>query len=419
MKIVGLITEYNPFHNGHLYHLNESKKITNSEYSVAVMSGNFLQRGEPALVDKWTRAKMAIDNGVDLVIELPVIYACQSAEFFSFGAIKILDSLGIIDSVCFGSELGDIEKLDYIAEILNNEPDDYKEKLKLNLSLGYSYPKAREHALTDYIKQSDSLDLPVVSSIVSNPNNILSIEYLKSIKKIGSKIKPFTLKRKQSHYHDKNLTGVISSASAIREHLIKNPILDNIKHTLPSFTYKYLESFYNEHKGFNTLDNFSQVLLYLLRNITSESLRHIVDVNEGLDNRIVECSNKYSHIEEIIDCISTKRYTITRLKRILVHLLINLNKNVIKSLHSYGPQYIRILGLNTKGVEILNQAKRTSTLPLINKFADYTKIDNEILHQMIEIDKRATDIYSLGLKEGKMKANLDYITSPYIKLDNK
>ncbi|MFA5524763.1 MAG: nucleotidyltransferase family protein, partial [Tissierellales bacterium] len=130
MKVVGLITEYNPFHNGHLYHLNESKKRTNAEYSVAIMSGNFLQRGEPALVDKWTRAKMAIDNGVDLVIELPVVFACQSAEFFSYGAIKILDSLGIIDSICFGSELGDIKKLNYIADILHDEPDNYKMSLK-------------------------------------------------------------------------------------------------------------------------------------------------------------------------------------------------------------------------------------------------------------------------------------------------
>lgn len=418
MRIVGLITEYNPFHNGHLYHLNESKKITNSEYSVAVMSGNFLQRGEPALVDKWTRAKMAIDNGVDLVVELPVIYACQSAEFFALGAIKILNSLGVIDSVCFGSELGDIEKLDYIAEILTNEPDDFKEELKFNLRLGYSYPKAREYALTEYLKESDSIDLSVVSSIVSNPNNILSIEYLKSLKKVGSNIKPFTLERKQSHYHDKNLTGVISSATAIREQLINNPILENIKHTMPSLTYKYLEDFYIEHKAFNSLDNFSSILLYLLRNSTSERLKNLLDVSEGLDNRIIECSYKYSSINQIIDCISTKRYTLTRLKRILVHLLIDLNKNDIKTLHSYGPQYIRILGLNSKGVKILNQAKKTSALPIITKFADYTKIDNEILHQMIEIDKRATEIYSIGLKKGKMKANLDYTTSPYIKLDD-
>lgn len=418
MRIVGLITEYNPFHNGHLYHLNKSKSITNSEYSVAIMSGNFLQRGEPALVDKWTRTKMAIDNGVDLVIELPVIYACQSAEIFAFGAIKTLDSLSIIDSICFGSESGNIEELDYIAEILNNEPENYREYLKLGLSQGYSYPKAREYALVKYTEVFNLLDSSTISSIISNPNNILSIEYLKSLKKINSNIKPYTLKRKQSNYHDKSLTGTISSATAIRELLIKNTSIENIRHVVPDKTYKYLKDFYNEYRGFNSLDNFSMILLYLLRNSTSDSLKKFSDVNEGLDNRIIDCSTKYSSICDILDCISTKRYTMTRLKRILIHLLLNLNKEIVNELISVGPQYIRVLGANTKGIEILKMAKKISNLPIITKFADYTKLNNSLVSQMIEIDKKATDIYELGLSKDKSKVNLDYTISPYIKLDN-
>lgn len=416
MKIVGLITEYNPFHNGHLYHLIESKKITQSDYSIAIMSGNFLQRGEPALVDKWTRAKMAVDNGVDLVIELPIIYACQSAEFFAYGAIKILDSLGIVDSVCFGSEYGDIKLLDDIAEILNCEPELYVKSLKSALEQGFSYPKAREYALINYLNKFNSLDISIVSSVLSNSNNILSIEYLKAIKKIGSNIMPFTIKRKQSGYHDKKLNDSISSATAIREQLINNSLIENIKHTVPPITYKHLEYFYNENKDFNSLNNFSMVLLYLLRNSTLENLKNIIDVTEGLENRIISCSKNYNNIYEILNCISTKRYTMTRLKRILIHLLLRMNKNTINYLHSYGPQYIRILGLNTKGIDILRQAKRTSSLPIITKFADYTKHNNEILNQMIELDRKATDVYILGLNKSKMRGNLDYLTSPYIKL---
>ncbi|WIV10819.1 nucleotidyltransferase [Proteiniborus sp. MB09-C3] len=417
MKIVGLITEYNPFHNGHLYHLNESKKITNSEYSIAVMSGNFLQRGEPALVDKWTRAKMAVDNGVDLVVELPVVYACQSAELFAYGAIKILDSLGIVDSICFGSELGNIQPLDYIAEILNNEPKCYKEYLRSELEQGNSFPRAREKALINYLGKTDSLDSSMISSILSNPNNILSIEYLKSIKKIDSSIKPFTLKREKSSYHDKAISNNISSATAIREQLI-NTSLENIKHTVPHITYKYLESFYNDNKDFNSLNNFSMILLYLLRNSTPEILKNILDVSEGLDNRIIDCSSKYNCIDDILNCVSTKRYTMTRLKRIIIHLLLSMNKNIIRTLHSYGPQYIRILGLNSKGIDILRQAKKTSSLPIITKFADYPKLNNKILNQMIELDKKATDVYILGLSRGEMKMNLDYTMSPYIKLNS-
>ncbi len=418
MRTVGLITEYNPFHNGHLYHLNESKRITGSEYSVAVMSGNFLQRGEPALVDKWTRTRMAIDNGVDLIIELPVIYSCQSAEFFAFGAIKILESLGFIDGICFGSELGNIKQLDYIAEVLNSEPESYRQHLRFKLEQGNSYPKSREYALINYLKESNTLDSSTIIDIVSNPNNILSIEYLKSLKKIGSDIRPFTLKRINSNYHDKELSGAISSATAIRQQLFSSDVLENIKHAVPSSTYKHLESFYNENKGFNSLNNFSVILLYLLRNSTPEELRKILDVNEGLDNRIIDCSSKNSSIDEILDCISTKRYTMTRLRRILIHLLLNLNESTIKSLHTYGPQYIRVLGFNAKGIEILKQAKKTSQLPIITKFADYTKLNNSILNQMIELDKKATDIYALGLNKDKMKMNLDYIISPYMKINN-
>lgn len=414
MKIVGLITEYNPFHNGHLYHLNKSKEITCSDYSIAVMSGNFLQRGEPALVDKWTRAKMAVDNGVDLVIELPFIYACQSAEFFAYGAVRILDSLGIVDSVSFGSELGDIHLLEYIAEIFNSESEAFIEYLKDSLAQGNSFPKAREHALVNYLKDCAPHYSSKISDVISNPNNILSIEYLKALKKISSNIKPYTIKRKNSNYHDKNLTGRFSSATAIREQLLNNHMAKNIIDTVPAPTYISLQNFLEENKDFNRIENFSNILLYILRNSTPEKLKSIIGVTEGLHNRIIDCSTNYSNINDILNCISTKRFTLTRLKRILIHLLIEINQDEFNHLHFHGPQYIRVLGLNTKGFDILKQAKLKCSLPIITKFADYKEFGNRVLNQMILLDKKATDLYFLGLDKGKIKMNLDYLTSPYI-----
>ncbi|MGO1820465.1 MAG: tRNA(Met) cytidine acetate ligase, partial [Senegalia sp. (in: firmicutes)] len=209
MKIVGLVTEYNPFHNGHKYHLERSKYETNCDYSIAIMSGNFVQRGEPAICDKWSRAKMAIDSGVDLVIELPTLYSTMSAEFFSYGAIKILDSLNSIDFISFGSETNDLKKLNSISKILAFEPLEFKYSLKKYLNEGNVFPKARSLALKEILKDKD------LDKIINNPNNILAIEYMKSLIKLKSTIKAHSIKRISSNYNDKNLTGEISSATAI------------------------------------------------------------------------------------------------------------------------------------------------------------------------------------------------------------
>ncbi|KNF08766.1 hypothetical protein CLPU_5c00730 [Gottschalkia purinilytica] len=417
MKILGLVTEYNPFHNGHLYHLLESKKITNSDYSVCIMSGNFLQRGEPALLDKWSRAKMAIDNGVDLVIELPFIYSCQSAEYFSYGAIKILDSLGIVDSICFGSEYGSIDSLGLIADVLIEEPDDYKEYLKKYLNEGNSYPKSRSSALYDFFKTQKLNDHLYLKELLSSPNNILGIEYMKALKKINSNIIPYTIKRISSNYHDKEIKGNISSATAIREEFFKNNALDNIKDTVPIETYNYLIDFLKDYKSFNSIENFNQILLYILRTMSHEDLSNYKEVEKGLENRILKCFSQSNDISNILNCIMTKRYTLTRLKRILFHILLNLDKNMFDYLNSFGPQYARVLGANRKGLEILSTAKNTSSIPIITKFSNYKKYKNNVLSKMIELDKKATDIYFMGLSglTDVSSYNLDYYISPYFK----
>ena len=415
MKTVGLITEYNPFHNGHLYHLEKSKSLTNSEYSIAVMSGNFVQRGEPAIVDKWTRAKMAVDSGVDLVIELPVIYACQSAELFAYGAVKLLDNLGIVNSLCFGSEADNIGILDLIATILVDEPEPYKKYLKESINKGNSFPNAREYALISHMINIGFNNWQELKNTISSPNNILGIEYLKALHKINSSIVPYTISRKDANYHNTSLTGSISSATAIRKEIFKRASIESIKNTVPLSTYHHLQYFFDNNKKYNSIDNFSQIIIFLAREIGPEKLKNIMDIENGLEKRIINCANNNTTINDMLNCISTKRYALTRLKRILLHLLISLDGPTFKLLHSHGPQYARILASNKKGLQLLKTIKENSNIQIITKFADYKKINDSIIHRMVEFDKRATDIFFLGLNNKNSISNLDFLTSPYIK----
>lgn len=416
MSVLGLIVEYNPFHNGHLYHLLESKKITNANYSVAIMSGNFLQRGEPAMLDKWSRAKMAIDNGVDLVIELPFVFATSSAEYFASGAIKLLDNLNIIDNVCFGSELGETKLLSEIVDILVNEPDSFKLSLKNNLNLGYSFPKARSLAVIEFFK-SNSKDFSNIENIMNSPNNILSIEYMKSLKKIESSIKPFTIKRVSSNYHDKDLAQNISSATSIREDFFKNKTLTNIKTTVPKSTYTYMNLFLDKFNSFNQLEYFSEIFLYLFRLVSYDKISYVNGMDEGIQNRILKAFNSSNDFKNILEEINTKRYTETRIKRILIHSLMNLNKDDFNKLNKVGPRYIRVLGANRNGLNLLNNIKLKSNLPIITKFSNYKKLNDNLLNEMIKFDKLSTDLYFTGLSSftDKSNMNLDYLTSPYIK----
>ena len=226
-NVLGIVAEYNPFHNGHLYHLEKSKKDTGSDYSIAVISGNFTQRGSTSLVDKWEKTQMAISNGVDLVIELPTIYATSSAENFADGAIKILDSLKIVDYVSFGAETPNLSALDHLSEILYYEPKEYKALLSIELGKGLSFPKARENALMMYLNDQKN-----IRSILNSPNNILAIEYLKSLKKLKSKINPYIIGRFESDYNSKSYTNNIASSTAIRN-MLKNNAYNVLPRLMP------------------------------------------------------------------------------------------------------------------------------------------------------------------------------------------
>ena len=420
MKTVGLIVEYNPFHNGHLHHLLESKQVTSSECAVAVMSGNFLQRGEPALLDKWTRAKMAVDNGVDLVLELPFIFASSSAEYFASGAVKLLDSLGVIDSLSFGSEAGDTSILNDIADVLVDEPDLFKDFLKEFLDQGKSFPKARSLAIIEFFKSSSYQDIDALESVLYSPNNILAIEYMKSLKNIGSSIEPFTIKRTASNYHDKDINGSICSATSIREDFFKNKSLCNTKNVVPSATYQYMKEFLDKNSTFNDLENFTEIFLYLFRVLNYDKINFVNGIEEGLENRILKAFNNSNTLSSILEAISTKRYTMTRIKRILIHALIGLDKETFNTLNAAGPRYVRVLASNKKGLELLGEIKKKSSIPIITKYSNHQKLDDDLLNKMIDFDKRATDLYFTGLSKFTKHANmnLDFLKSPYI-LKNK
>lgn len=406
MKALGLIVEYNPFHNGHLYHLQQSRAVTGREYVICVMSGNFIQRGEPALVNKWARARMALLSGVDLVLELPAVYAVSSAEFFAYGAVKILDSLGIVDSICFGSESGRIEDLDFIAGIVSEEPEPYKLFLKENLDKGLSFPAAREAALKSYLA-SGPKSCDDIRSLLNSSNNILGIEYLKALKRLKSRIKPHTIRRISNSYHTGELTGAISSATAIRKNIFDSvslPEKAKFFHTMPESSISVLKEEFKNGTGPVFSSSFDLILLSILRKTPVEFIRKLPYVTEGLENRIKLAAETSGTLNEMIDKIATRRYPRTRIQRILFSLLSGLTDEEFNEFNtSGGPQYIRVLGFNEKGKEMLSSINRDSSLPVIVKTADFKHSKNQLLRRMLEIESMATDIYVLGYPNPKFR----------------
>lgn len=412
MKVLGLVVEYNPFHNGHVYHIEQSKKATSCDAVVCVMSGNFIQRGEPAVINKFARAEAAIANGVDLVIELPVPFAAASAEFFGFGAVKILDSLDIVDCISFGSEHGEIGLLQAAADVLAAEPPLFKQYLGEALDQGLSFPASRQNALFRYFDNPNSVKLNSCASkdlneILGNPNNILGIEYLKALKRLGSTILPYTIQRVSNTYNCQQLTGAISSATAIRSKLLSpsdnlanadcNSDSSNVFGTVPPSMYSILEREFAAGRGPISLNCFESIILGILRQIKPEQLRLYPDVSEGLEYRLINAASDSGGITELIDSACTKRYTRTRIQRILMSLLSGVTQEDINLFMQYGgPQYARILGFNSVGRELLSKAKRNSIIPLITKLSDYKNSCNTLIRRMIEIESQATDMYVLG-----------------------
>lgn len=364
MKVAGIIVEYNPLHNGHLHHILETRKKSNCDYLIAVMSGNFTQRGEPAMIDKFTRAKMALLNHVDLVIELPFVFSVQSADIFAYTSVAILNHLKV-DEIYFGSESGNIDELFYLSDILDSE--EYNNLVLKYSKEGNSYPTSSDLAMRELTD----------TKIYNLPNNILGIHYIRAVKKLKSNISVCTIKRVETDYYSEFTKGKdIQSASAIRKMLKNN---EDIKNYVPSNVNELL----NDRKIVD-LEMFTEHLKYKIHSATKEDLEAIFNISEGFENRIKKVNN-FDSVEDLISQIITRRYTNSKIRRSLMHILCNTLKTTVTS---FEIPYIRILGMTSKGQSYLNSIKKEIDVPLISKISDNK-------HPYLEMELKASKIYSM------------------------
>lgn len=408
-KVLGIIAEYNPFHNGHLYHINESKKAVNADYVVAIISGNFVQRGDTSLVDKWSKAEMAIKNGADLVIELPLLYSISSAENFAEGGIKMLNSFNIVDYISFGSELCDVNTLNEFADVLFHEPKEFVSVLNHELSKGFSYPKARENALLMYLN-----DIRKYANILSSPNNILAIEYLKALKKYKSSIVPVSINRNKVDYNSTEIVDGFASATAIRKIAMTNDVW-SLRQAMPKSSFDIMYDCLRSGKTVSSLSKFEKEIIYNLRKMSVSEIANLPDVSEGLEYSIKNAANSCNTIDELISIVKSKRYTTTRLRRILVYCLLGITKKDIQDSRKVIP-YARVLGFNDKGKELLSGISHTNPkLDIVTSVKRYMETsNNRILKNMLAKDIFATDIYTLGY-DYDSSSNLDY-THPIVNI---
>lgn len=399
--ILAVISEYNPFHNGHLKHLNISKQLTKADFSIAVISGNFVQRGDAAIVDKWSRAEMALQAGFDIVLELPTIYSVSSAENFAEGAVKMLNSLGIVDFLSFGSELGEITPLNDLANLLYKEPKELSSLINQLMKTGVSYPKAREAALMQFLGGH-----PKHKQALNNPNNILGIEYLKALKKYRSAIQPITIKREYSEHNSTTIKKGIASSTAIRTLIQKGK---NVHTLVPFETYELLQQQKQEGKLLiGGLKTFEKEIIYTLRRMTLPEIASLPDVSDGLENRIKLAANNFNSLDDLIKTVKSKNFTQTRIQRILLYALLNISQKDMTQSRKTIP-YIRILGFNKHGKKIVSAIARanpkTHVIISVKKFME--NCNDSRLRNMLSKDILATNIYTLGYEKDPV-ANLDY-----------
>lgn len=401
-KVLGIIAEYNPFHNGHLYHLEQSKKETGATYTVAIMSGNFTQRGNTSIMDKWSKAESALYCGIDLVLELPVLYSISSAENFADGAIKILDSLKVVDYLSFGAETADVSTLNEIAKVLYTEPRKYKTFLSHELKKGLSFPKARENALMMYLN-----DIRRFTNVISSPNNILGIEYLKALLKYKSNIKPIAIHRTANGYNDLSYSDNIASSTAIRN-IMKNNGFDILRNLLPEPSYSILIKNLKQGHIVPDLSAFEKEIIYNLRKMDISEIAELPDVSEGLEFALKNTANSCNTLNEFINIIKSKRYTNTRIQRILLYALLGITKKDMDLSKKTSP-YIRVLATNKRGKflisEILKANPKLEIITSVKRYLDSNPNKNYQL--MLNQDIWATNVYTIGYEADSWN-NLDF-----------
>lgn len=405
MKVSGIIVEYNPFHNGHLFHINKTKELTNSDIIIGVMSGNFNQRGIPSIVDKWVKTEMALENGVDIILELPAVYSLSSAEFFASGAVSLLNSLGIVDSICFGSEVGDIDFINDVSTTLIDEPVEFQRFLKNGLDEGLTFPKARSSALIHYLKDKTSYDKDFLLRELNSSNNILGIEYMKSLKRLQSSILPYTLKREGGAYNSTNLNNMFSSATSIREIFKLGNSLDTLKTHVPKNVYENFENL--KRADYNFLFDYMIYphVKYKAMVSSKNYFELIPDASEGLHNRILKALETSKNYEECISMIKSKRYTHTRISRILCQYFLGFYEYDTLTMRNSLCPYSRILGFTKNGATALKSMKTNSAIPIYSKLP-------KVLNSTLKLDLQCTKGYSL--LNPSVDPYEDYLRSPII-----
>lgn len=388
MKTVGIIAEYNPFHNGHAYHIRKARELTHADYCVVVMSGDFVQRGAPAVMDKYLRAECALRNGADLVLELPACYSISSAEHFARSSVALLDKLGVIDSLCFGSECGDIQVLTEFAKALLAEGPVFKKTLDQEIRLGHTYPQARNTAL-----EASAPQLTSHINVLTSPNNILGIEYCKALLFWESAIVPYTIKRAGSSYHDNSLDTGYCSALAIRESLRQADNAEELARQIPAASLKLLRDAYLKSYPIFT-DDFSLLLQHSLLAGEDTGFTAYSDIDRELSDRIVKLLPKYSDFRSFCDLLKSKNRTYVRISRSLLHILLDIRK---ESLQQYGKEgwifYARMLGFRESAAPLLSAIKKNAGIPLLSKLADAEKQLAPTGLSMLEKDIYASHIY--------------------------
>ena len=405
MKTLGIVTEYNPFHKGHAYMIEEAKKKAGADRVVVVMSGSFVQRGEPAIFDKWTRTEAALMNGVDMVLELPVLFAAANAETFARAAVRILEETGIVDVLCFGSESGDLHSMQEAARLMENETEEFQHILKEHLDEGLSYPAARAKAL-EIVSQ-------ISSDILSRPNHILGLEYLKALDRYNCSMEPMTIKR-EGDYNSPSLTEGFASAAAIRKALAE----DRSTEALPQLP-ENVHDVYNKALSLGTApcfwDELTPALHYKLRMSTTEEIHEIAEVVEGLENRILHSIDSCYDIKDVIDFIKTKRYTRTKIQRILLHILLDIKeKEVAYFMNLPKMPYIRVLGFKKETSGILADLTENAKVPVLTNLKKAPEVLNEDGLALLALEKTATDLHALTYPNQIYRATNQDFTKPLV-----
>ena len=427
MKILSVIAEYNPFHNGHKLQAGLARACTGCDFAIALMSGNFVQRGEPVIVDKYLRAKMALDGGFDMVIELPVYYACASAEHFAYNAVRILNACGIVNSIAFGSESGNLKALQETAQTLANETDEYRSSLHTELNSGKSFPQARDKALSTQYSQLSTLNSQL--STLNSPNDILAIEYLKALNKTQSYITPIVIPRIGAGYHQQEITGEIASATAIRRAVCGTdgetggrfsvsrreqfssdkripsvrqrtvPLSHPVPSTMPEAAWSLLYNAFLKGNYVRGLDAYEREFRYAL--LAHPQLEDVLDISEGLQNRFLKMSGKFSSLSEIVSAVKTKRYTHTRLNRAALHILLDIRRYDFERFIAMDVPYIRVLGMKKTAGALMNALSAAASCPVVTTLTPARSILTADAWAMLEKEIAATDIYYLGLENRK------------------